>query len=60
MNHRAEINTELLYCEPERAKAHETYAADHPAGPEWEQADQKTRGRYLEAAGRTWLAQLKD
>jgi hypothetical protein len=55
-----QINTELLYTQAERTKARVAYASDYPSGPSWELADRHTRGRYLEAAGRSWLVRLED
>jgi hypothetical protein len=56
----AQVNTELLYAAPEHAKARDAYTADHPDGPAWDDADRATRGRYLEAAGQSWLGRLED
>jgi hypothetical protein len=50
-----EINAELLYTAEEHELAREAYAADHPDGPEWEQAHRRLRGLYLERAGSAWL-----
>jgi hypothetical protein len=58
MEHRAEINTELLYAPIERRYAQELYEQDHADGPEWQQADAATRGQYLEKGAYRCLGEM--
>jgi hypothetical protein len=55
---RVQVDTEWLYTATERAEARHLYAAEHPNGPAWDDADVASRGRYLETAGANWLARF--